>query len=124
MELKGLPRFAAYYLGWITFVYAAHGIAAFPAQEWLIELLVSIVLLLPALSAVRFGFTPTIARTIALALLAHAGWDALHWPGGPMATPIDPRIPRFEPIADLLLGIGVLVISSRSLKPRTDLPLR
>ncbi|MCM2277472.1 MAG: hypothetical protein NDJ89_05300 [Oligoflexia bacterium] len=109
-----MARLGAFYLAFNTFLYAAWGIAAFPAQEWLLELLVSIVFLFPALSAVRFGLTPGVTRAIGLALLFHSAWDLLHWPAiGIVATPIAPWIPRLDPIADILIGTAILVRASR-----------
>lgn len=98
-------------LMWSASVYSGFGLSAYPRQEWLIELLVAIVMLIPVVNLlVTPGSLSSAVRFVGLALIAHSFWDALHWPGLTLIhTPIDPRITRICPIMDLPMGFWLLV---------------
>jgi hypothetical protein len=92
-------------------IYAFFGLTAYPRQEWLLEILVSVVFMLPALSLLKGNTTGKSAvRLIGIMLLFHSLWDTLHWPLlSVIDTPIDPRIPQICPYFDIPLGILLLV---------------
>ena len=92
-------------------VYSAFGISAYPRQEWLLEILVGAVFLIPVFNLFRGpGTFSSAVRFLGLALLLHSGWDALHWSMHPIIqTPIDPKIPALCPWIDLPLGVLLLV---------------
>lgn len=90
--------------------YALFGLAAFPRQEWLLELLAAALFLAPAFSLLRGrGRRSTLIRWVGAALLLHAGWDVLHVGvgayAGPIQTPIEPLLPKICIPIDLIFGV-------------------
>ncbi len=96
---------------WSASVYSAFGFSAYPRQEWLLETLASIIFLIPVINILRNTAHPaSAARILGLMLLAHSGWDALHWPGNSLInTPIDPMFPKICPFLDIPTGILLLI---------------
>lgn len=112
MERPSIPAILGMLaLLWSSSVYSAFGIGTYPRQEWLLEVLVSILFALPVLEMLKGPARSVNAvRNMAIALLLHSLWDALHWPGHAwIDTPIDPRIPHLCPWIDLPLGAWLLV---------------
>ena len=98
---------------WSASVYSAFGLGAYPRQEWIIETIFAVMFILPVIKILRSGADTKIIRMIGLMLLAHSGWDALHWPGYAIIhTPIDPSIPKLCPLLDIPLGF-LLVVRGR-----------
>lgn len=108
----------ALYLLLTCTLYAYFSIQAFPRQEWLLGVQVSILLCLPILHLFRPGENPArVSRLLGLALIAHSFWDSLHWPGFPLIqTPVDPRLPTLCPFLDLALGALLLFGSPSSIE--------
>ena len=96
---------------WSASVYSTFGLTAYPRQEWLLELLVGIVFILPIFSFLKGrGSMSASVRVMGAMLLLHTGWDALHWPGHILIhTPLDPRIPLLCTYFDLPLGFLLLI---------------
>lgn len=126
-----LPALGAVYLLGTSLLYAWYGITAFPRQEWLLEVQVSVIFLLPLVNWLR-GPASGVSRErttwiVGLMLLLHSVWDATHWPGLTVVnTPVDPRLPRYCPYFDIGLGLLLLTqsflsrVGGRSEAPATD----
>jgi hypothetical protein len=103
-------------LGIITLVgaatiYGSYGVTAYPRQEWIIEVLASIIFVIPVINLLRVpGSLATGVRILGGMLVLHSVWDAFHWPGASFIhTPIDPWIPQSCPFIDLPIGTWLLV---------------
>jgi hypothetical protein len=92
-------------------IYGTYGISAYPRQEWIIELIASVIFILPVMNLLRVpGSLASGVRVLGGALLLHSVWDACHWPGTPLInTPIDPWIPQSCPFIDLPVGTWLLI---------------
>ena len=90
--------------------YAIFGLSAYPAQEWLLELLVAIVFLIPAVNLlVTEGKWDSGVRFVAGALLVHSLYGLLHWPSRPwIDTPVPHYIPKLFPVGDIFFGFWLL----------------
>src|SRR3989338_5506457 len=84
-ELPFMTAMGIIFLTMAATVYPAFGYAAYPRQEWLIELLAGVIFLIPAVDLlVTKGLLMPAARVVGAALLAHSGYDLLHWPSPPL----------------------------------------
>ncbi len=110
-QLPLLPVVGMLLLMWSASVYSGFGISAYPRQEWLLEILTAIVVIIPVLNLLIVpGDYSKAVRLVGATLLLHSVWDALHWPAFTIIdTPIDPRIPKICPIGDIPIGILLLI---------------
>jgi len=98
-------------LMWVSAIYSAYGISAYPRQEWILEVLASVLFIIPVVNLLRVPKSLALAaRLIGGMLILHTLWDALHWPDNPLInTPIDPWIPHFCPWIEIPLGSWLLI---------------
>jgi hypothetical protein len=92
-------------------LYSAAGLSAYPRQEWIMEILVNALFLIPVVNLLRGGGNlSTFVRVLGLMLIVHTGWDAFHWPGSPLIdTPVDPWVPKSLPWFKIPLGVWLIV---------------
>jgi hypothetical protein len=92
-------------------VYATYGVSAYPRQEWIVESLAALIFMIPVVNLLRLpGSITSGVRIMGGMLLLHSLWDTLHWPGsGLINTPIDPWIPKWCPIVDVVVGTWLLI---------------
>ena len=96
-------------------IYGLYGIRAYPRQEWLLEVLVSLVCLIPCFEILIGLLTfREAARWMGGMLIARSFWDALHWPAIPwIQTPVDPLLPQYAPFIEIPLAL-LMILKFRS----------